>query len=94
LKLKVKYYGVLREIAGKREETVEMPASSTLLGLIRNLAVKYGDSMESYLFDPNLNAPRPIHVYLVNGKTLTSGQTSVAMLSEGSVVSILPTQGG
>jgi molybdopterin converting factor small subunit len=90
----VKYFGVIREIAGKREETLEVSASVTVLDLLRTLALKYGSNMESYLFDPNAITPRPIHLYLLNGETLTAGQTSTAMVDEGTVVSIIPTQGG
>ena len=90
----MKYFGVIREIAGKREETLEVPASVTLLDLLRTLAVKYGSNLESYLFDSNADTPRPIHLYLLNGKAFTAGQTSVTMLDEGTVVSIIPTQGG
>jgi len=90
----VRYFGVVREIAGKREETLELSAPVTLLDLLRTLAVKYGRKMESYLFDPNKFTPRAIHLYLLNGESFTADQTSAAMLGEGAVVSIIPTQGG
>lgn len=90
----MKYYGVMREITRKREENIEVADSITLSHLVRLLAVKYGRSMESYIFDQNTNAPRPIHLYLVNGKTFTATQTSNTKLEERSVVSIIPTQGG
>ena len=91
----MKYFGVVREITGKREETLEVAASATLLDLLRRLAVKYGGDLEAYLFDPNANTPRPIHLYLLNGeKAFSASQTSAATLLEGSVVSIIPTQGG
>jgi molybdopterin converting factor small subunit len=90
----VKYFGVVRVIAGKHEETFEVPVFVTLLDLLRTLAVKYGDIMESYLFDPNAKTPRPIHLYLLNGAAITAGQTSAAIVTEGAVVSIIPTQGG
>ena len=94
MKVRVKFFGVIREIAGKRDETFEVPASVTLLDLLRTLAVKYGGNMESYLFDPVANTPRPIHMYLLNGEVFTAGQTSAVMLGEGTVISIIPTQGG
>jgi molybdopterin converting factor small subunit len=90
----VKYYGVMREITRKREENIEVADSITLLHLVRLLAVKYGRSMESYILDQTTNAPRPIHLYLVNGKTFTASHTSNTKLEEGSVVSIILTQGG
>lgn len=94
MRVQVKYFGVIREIAGKREETFELPASVTLLDLLRRLAAKYGGNMKSYLLESNADTPRPIHLYLLNGKAFTAGQTSAAMLGEGTVVSIIPTQGG
>ena len=94
MKVQVKYFGVIREITGKRDETVEVSTPISLLDLLKILAINYGSNVNSYLFEPNAKIPRPIHLYLVNGKAFTAGQTSVAMLGEGSIVSIIPTQGG
>jgi len=90
----VKYFGVIREITGKRDETIEVSSPISLLDLLRMLTVKYGSNMDSYLFEPIAKIPRPIHLYLVNGKAFTARETSVAMLSKGATVSIIPTQGG
>ena len=94
LKVRVRYFGVIREIAEKREETFEVPVAVTLLSLLRTVAAKYGGNMESYLFDSNAITPRPIHMYLLNGEAFKAGQASTVRLDEGSVVSIIPTQGG
>ena len=94
MRVRVKYFGVIREIAGKRDEIVEVFSSIILLDLLRILTANYGSSMESYLFEPNVTTPRPIHLYLVNGKAFNAEQTSGVILGEGSVVSIIPTQGG
>ena len=90
----MKYFGVLREIVGRREESVDVAESITLLDLLRLLTVRHGSSMKSYIFDENANVPRPIHLYLVNGKTFSASQISTVALDEESVVSIIPTQGG
>jgi len=92
--VRVAYFGVVREIVGKREETVEVPSSIALLGLLKILTVKYGSNLAAYLFELNSLTPRPIHLYLVNGKAYTAGETTAVTLREGSVVSIIPTQGG
>jgi len=92
--VRVEYFGVVREIAGKREETLEVPTAIALLGLLKILAVKYGNDLASYLFEPKSLIPRPIHLYLVNGEAYTAGETTTVTLGEGSVVSIIPTQGG
>jgi len=90
----VRYFGVIREIAEKREETFEVPVAVTLLSLLRTVAAKYGGNMESYLFDSNAITLRPIHMYLLNGEAFKAGQASTVRLDEDSVVSIIPTQGG
>jgi hypothetical protein len=73
---------------------IELEPSVTLLDLLRVLTAKYGSNLESYVFDQNANLPRPIHLFLVNGKAFTASQTSTIKLNAGSVVSIIPTQGG
>ncbi|MGA3405096.1 MAG: MoaD/ThiS family protein [Candidatus Bathyarchaeia archaeon] len=90
----VKYFAVMREIAGKGEETIEFAASLTLLELLKLLAIRYGMNMETYVFDRRTNTPRPILQYLVDGRTFTASQTSTTVLNDESVVSIIPTQGG
>lgn len=85
---------MIREITGKREEAFEVPASISILDLLRILAVNYGSNMEAYLLDVNANTTRPIHLYILNGKAFTATQASTTMLKEGDVVSIVPTQGG
>jgi len=94
LKVRAKYFGVIREITGKREETFEVSTSVSLLDLLRILAVNYGSKMGTYLLDLNTNTARPIHLYILNGKAFTASQTSTTVLREGDVVSIVPTQGG
>jgi len=90
----VKYFAVTREIARKREETIEFAVSPTLLDLLKLLAIRYGENMETYVFDQKTNTPRPILQYLVDGQTFTAAQTSTTVLDDGAVVSIIPTQGG
>jgi len=90
----VKYFAVMREIAGKGEETIEVAESMALLHLLRLLALRYGKSLESYVFEQSTNTPRPILQYLVNGETFAASQTPTTILDQGSVVSIIPTQGG
>jgi len=90
----VQYFGVIQEIAGKRQEDFEISGSCSLLSLLKLVTGKHGRSMESYLFEPNLLTPRQIHLFLVNGKVRTAGQISTVILDNDSVVTIVPTQGG
>jgi len=92
--VRVQYFGVIREIAGSRQEDFEVSGPRSLLALLKLLTDKYGYSMEAYLFEPKSTTPRPIHNFLVNGVVHTAGQISDVTPEKDSVVSIVPTQGG
>ena len=94
MKVRIRYFAVVRELAGRVQETVEVAESTNLLDLLRLLANKYGEQMEKYILDLSSNTPRPILRYVVNGMTISTSADFAKILGEGSVVSILPTQGG
>ena len=92
--MQVKYFAVMREISGKRMETIEIKGSIRLVDLLRLLAARYGREMDSYVFDQCTGALRPILQYMVDGETHTASEAYSTMVKEESVVSIMPTQGG
>jgi MoaD family protein len=94
LKVRVKYFAVVREIAGTGEESFELQESATVLDLLRLLTRKHGEKMGTYVFDTTTGSPRPILQFLVDDKPISTLQGFATTLSNGSALSILPTQGG
>ena len=52
MKVKVKYYNVLQEALGKREETYQLKKNTDLAGLIKIIADNHGDKVRQMLY-PN-----------------------------------------
>ena len=92
--MQVKYFAVMREISGIREETIEVKGSIRLVDLLRLLVARYGRQMDSYVFDQCTGAPRPILQYMVDGESYTASEAYTTMIKDECVVSIMPTQGG
>jgi len=93
VKVKVKFFTTLREIAGKKEDQIELSRSVTVEALLRQLAKKYGKEFEDYVYD-ELGNVRGHLQFLVNGKSITALQGFKTKLREGDQVAILPPVGG
>ena len=50
-KVLVRYYGVLREIAKKKEEKFEVESDSSLSDLIEQISKKNGPRFQNFVFD-------------------------------------------
>jgi molybdopterin synthase sulfur carrier subunit len=51
LEVKLRYYAMVRDAAGKRAETLSLPEGATVMDLINNLVGLYGDRFRGYVFD-------------------------------------------
>ena len=95
LKVKVRYFTTLRELAGKPEEEWEIEDSRTLGGLIENVASKYGKEARDYLYHESKSGKIDPSIYfLINGansRTLSGLDTE---LKDGDIVAIIPPIGG
>lgn len=54
MKLQIKYYGTIRDVAGKKEETIETPEGTSLKKLFAMLSEKYGTAYTNLLKTPYL----------------------------------------
>ena len=89
----VKFFTTLREIAGKKEEKIELSHAATVDALLRVLSQKYGKEFNDYIYD-NLGNVRGYLQILVNGKSITTLQGLKTKLKEGDQIAILPPVGG
>ncbi|HII85525.1 TPA: MoaD family protein [Candidatus Bathyarchaeota archaeon] len=93
MKISVRFFTRLREITGKREETLTFPEDEdiTLERVVSVLAEKYGKDFADYVYDPKTCAIREFLQFLVNGRNAEDVSTS---LSEGDLLAIIPPVGG
>jgi len=93
LKIKVRYFTTLRELARTTEEEIEMENGTTLGDLLEKIVLKYGEAAFNYLYDKS-GAIDPSIQFLVNGVSIRNLQGIRTELKDGNVVAIVPPIGG
>ncbi len=95
LEIKVRYFTVLRETVGKREETFSFPddAPVTVDLVLKTLSQKYGSCFTEYVYGES-GEPRGFLQFLINGVSVAALNGLVSVLGDGDVLAILPPVGG
>ncbi len=94
LKIKVQYFAVVRELANKREDDLDVRDGSTVLDILRILAQRYGEKFRDYVFDTKTGAPRSYLQFLVNGDSISNLNGLSTPLTDGSALVLIPPVGG
>jgi molybdopterin synthase sulfur carrier subunit len=94
--VKVRYFTNLREIVGKREETLTFFSSEkvTVFSILKNLSNQYGEPFEEYVYDSDTGQPRNFLQFLINGTSTSTLNGQQTELKDGDVLAILPPVGG
>ena len=94
MKIAVRFFTNLREITGKREETLTFADGEevTLNRVVKILTEEYGKDFADYVYDVKTHEIRGFLQFLVNGKNAVGGL--MTYLSDGDVLAILPPVGG
>lgn len=96
LKIKVLFFTTLREIIGKREETIDLLVDDkiTINTVLNVLKERYDKPFEDYVFDPKTQQVRGHIQFLINGKSISHINEMEIELKDGNVLAILPPVGG
>ena len=94
MKVKVRYFTILRELVGAREEELELKRGSILLELVEKVAYKYGEDAWDYLHVRTTGGLDPTIQFLINGVNARSFDGFKTKLKENDVVAIIPPVGG
>ena len=89
-RVQVKYFAMLREMTGKREEEIE---AKTVRGLLDSLISKYGTRLEKEFYNTGEEIPGYYQI-MVNGLNIRAFKNLDTELKDGYVVAILPPVGG
>lgn len=92
MRVRVRYFTTLRELAGSSEEELELENGSTLADLLKKITEKYGKEAKNYLFDKG--EVDPSIYFLINGVSARSLKGLETTLEEGDVIVIIPPIGG
>ncbi|MFQ6053780.1 MAG: ubiquitin-like small modifier protein 1 [Candidatus Bathyarchaeia archaeon] len=93
MEVEVKYYAMMREIAGRKVERVTLPPKSSVGDLIDLLVERYGAEFERYIYDREKQV-RDYLSYMLNGVNINSLDRFETALKDGDVLSLLPPVGG
>jgi molybdopterin synthase sulfur carrier subunit len=92
----VRFFTTLRELTGKKEETLEFSKNETVTvqSVLKHLAKLHGKSFAEYVYDHKTGEVRGFLQLLVNGRSASSFEGLNTKLSEGDVLAIIPPVGG
>jgi len=93
MKVKVKFFALVRELTGKREEEVDLDDEATVRTLLDRLVDEYGPKLRDYLFDSE-SEPRGHLQFLIDGRNIALMQGLNTPLKDGNSFAILPPVGG
>jgi molybdopterin synthase sulfur carrier subunit len=94
MKVKVKFFALVRELTGKRDEVVDLNDDATVRTLLGKLVDEYGAKFRDYIFDPESKELRGHLQFLMDGRNITLMQGLDTTLREGASLAILPPVGG
>jgi MoaD family protein len=87
---------MLREITGKREETLKFPNTRppTINTILKQLIKEYGKDFNEYVYDSRTGEVKSFLQFLVNGRSVAEPKGLDTTLSDGDVLAIIPPVGG
>ncbi len=96
MQVSVRFFTSLRELIGRKEETLEFPEGAavkvdTVMEVLRQ---RYGKPLVEYVYDCETGDVKGFLQLLVNGKSVTTLNGLQTELSTGDVLAILPPVGG
>lgn len=96
MKISVRFFTVLREITGKREDILELPDENkvTIEMVINELIKRYGDKFREYLYDDKTGNVKDFLQFLVNGRSASTLYGLKTTLKDGDILAIIPPVGG
>jgi molybdopterin synthase sulfur carrier subunit len=96
LKVSVRFFTTLREITGKREETLEFPDGEnvTVEKVLGKLAERYGKGFVEYVYDSKTGEVKGFLQFLINGRSASTLKGLETELADGDVLAIIPPVGG
>lgn len=96
MRVSVRFFTTLREITGKREETLEFPDGEriTLAKVLERLAERYGKSFVEYVYDSQTGDVKGFLQFLINGRSASTLKGLETELVDSDVLAIIPPVGG
>ena len=94
IQVTIRLFTTLRELAGKREETLEDKSQNTTVKVtLEKLIERYGSKFRDYLYGEGDEIQSYLQI-LVNGKSINLMEQMDTLLKDGDQLAIIPPVGG
>lgn len=95
LRVSVRFFTTLKELVGKREETLEFSDKVvTVNSVLKRLSERYGKGFVEYVFDDKTGEVKGFLQFLINGRSASTLNGLDTKLRNGDVLAIIPPVGG
>ncbi len=96
MQVSVRFFTILREVVGKKEERLQFLKSQkiTVNVVLEKLSEKYGKPFKDYVYDSKNGEVKGFLQFLVNGRSISTSGGLESELSDGDVLAILPPVSG
>jgi MoaD family protein len=94
MKVKVKFFAALREIAGLKEADIELSEGATVTNLLDELSSQFGEPFKKYVYDEKTGKPRGYLQFLLDGRNISNVGGFNTKLKGGESFAIIPPVGG
>ena len=88
IRVKVEFIGVLREITGTNEITLDLEDNATLKDVIGKLAVKFGKDLQTRTLEGSQIAEDAL--VILNGKSIRTSDAGSIMMKNGDSLALAP----
>ena len=96
MQVSVRFFTILRETTGKKEETLLFAEGKkvTVDIVLKKLAQQYGKNFTAYVYDTESGEVKGFLQFFVNGKSASTLNGVQTELCDGDLVAIVPPIGG
>jgi MoaD family protein len=96
LKISVRFFTILKEITGKKEEILVFQEGErvTINFVLKQLSEKYGAEFSNYVYDPKSREVKGYLQFFINGQSFVTLQGLESALIDGDVLAIVPPVSG
>ncbi len=96
MRVSVRLFTTLREVAGKKEEVIEFSENEpvTVQTVLKHLAQLHGKGFAEYVYDHKTGEVRGFLQFLVSGRNMSHFKGLNTKLSDGDVLVIIPPVSG
>ena len=88
IQVKVEFIGLLREITGENQLTLDMEDGATLKDVMEKLADKYGRGLENRILEANRISDDAL--VIINGKSIRAADVRSVLMRNGDSLALAP----